>query len=134
MAFDLPLACVAVAFLLIYVPRMLVMKAQQQEPGGLDNKDPRDQQARLTGEARRAQAAHNNAFETFPPFAAAVLACELRHVSERWTTILAIVFVVARVIYPWLYIKGIDKARSGVWTIGFGATIALFVLAVIGYA
>ncbi|MEO7095499.1 MAG: MAPEG family protein [Polyangiales bacterium] len=130
---DIPLACVALAMLLIYLPRFAVMKAQARDPAGFDNKDPREQQARLDREGKRALGAHNNAFEAFAPFAAAVLGCEVRHTNARLTMIFAIVHVGARLIYPWLYIKGVDKARSGVWMIGFAATIALFGLAVIGY-
>ena len=133
MTVDLPLACVAATLLLIYVPRILIMQAQKRDPAGFDNKDPREQQARLDQAGKRALGAHNNAFEAFAPFAAAVLACELRHVNEHWVTILALVHVVARLVYPWLYVKGIDKARSGVWLIGMSATSALMLLAVVGY-
>ena len=129
---DLPIACVAAMFLLIYAPRLVVMRAQRQEPGGYDNSHPRDQQARLVGEGKRAQAAHQNSFEAFAPFAAAVLCCEVRHASDRWTTIFALVFLVARLIYPVLYIKDLATARSLSWVVGYGATIALFVLALLG--
>lgn len=130
---DLPLACVAGTLILVYIPRFLVMKAQARDPAGFDNKDPREQQARMDREGKRALAAHNNAFEAFAPFAAAVIACELRHVNDRLLTILAIAHLVARIVYPWFYVKGIDKARSGVWMVGMAATSVLMVLAVIGY-
>ena len=133
MTVDIPLACVATTLLVIYVPRFHVMKAQARDPAGFDNKDPREQQSRLDRDGKRAVAAHANAFEAFAPFAAAVIACELRHVNDRVLMILALVHAAARFVYPWLYLKGIDKARSGVWMIGMGATSALMLLAVIGY-
>ncbi len=73
------------AWLLIYAPRVLVVIASKQQFGSLDNNHPREQQARLAGWGQRAQAAHDNSFEAFAPFAAAVLAATLAHaVPGAW--------------------------------------------------
>jgi len=125
---DVPLACVGVAFLLVYAPRIVVARGQAKL--GYDNRNPRDQQAKLEGMPRRAQAAHQNGFETFAPFAAAVLACELRGADATWTTRLAIVFVVARALYIAAYLGDKASLRSTIWTIGFGAVGVLFWLAI----
>jgi uncharacterized MAPEG superfamily protein len=50
---TIPFICVGVAFLLIYFPRLFVIAAQARQPEGYDNRNPRDQQARLTGWGRR---------------------------------------------------------------------------------
>lgn len=128
---TVPFWCVVATFLLIYAPRLVVAHAQARQPEGLDNKDPREQQARLPPAARRANAAHQNTFEAFAPFAASVFVSHLAHGSAKWATILALVFVGCRVIYPVLYVTGIDKARSGLWVLGFLCTLGLFVLPVL---
>jgi uncharacterized MAPEG superfamily protein len=125
---TIPFVCVFVAFSLIWFPRLVVARAQMQSPGGLDNHHPRDQQAALEGRGRRAQAAHNNAFEAFAPFAAAVVIAHLAHASETWASGLAITHVVARTVYPFLYINDLPTARSTVWTIGTLATAGLFLI------
>jgi uncharacterized MAPEG superfamily protein len=126
---TVPFTCVAIAFVLIYVPRIFVAIAQTRQPEGMDNKNPRDQQARLTGWGRRANAAHANTFEAFAPFAAAVLVAHAANADPHWSSILALTFVGARVIYPVLYIANIDKLRTVVWSVGLFATAGLFVVA-----
>jgi len=123
-----PFLCVFLAFLLIYLPRLFVLVAQARQPEGFDNRHPRDQQARLSGWGRRANAAHANSFEAFAPFAAAVLVAHLAGADARWSSILAIVFVAARTVYPMLYIANLDKLRTTVWSIGFLSVAGLFVL------
>jgi len=128
MRFDIPLACVGIMFVLIYVPRVLVLRGQTKQPEGLDNNNPRDQQQRLTGAAKRANAAHANSFESFAPFAAAVIVAELTGANHRWLTILSLGYIVARALYPVLYIANIASPRSLVWMVSFGCTVGIFVL------
>ncbi len=45
---------------------------------------------------------------------------------------LAIAYVVARTIYPAMYIANVDKARSLVWFVGFGASLGLMALPLFG--
>ena len=97
-----------------------------RQPEGYDNRDPRDQQARLPPAGKRAQAAHLNGFEDFAPFAAAVLMATCCGAPAWLANPLAIVHVVVRAIYPILYIRGIDKLRSVVWAIGWLTTLGLF--------
>lgn len=124
---TIPFYCVLAAFVLIMVPRIFVARAQIAL-GGYDNHNPRDQQAKLTGLGRRAQAAHMNAFEAFSPFAASVLTAHLAHGNERWAAILAVTFVVARVAYTVAYLGDLPTLRSTLWSIGILATGALFLL------
>lgn len=123
-----PLICVFIAFLLTMVSKGPVALAMAREPGGYDNKEPRDQQSRLDGWGRRALAAHKNAFEAFPAFAAAVLVATAAGADPVWMTRLSVTFVVARTLYTPLYIADLDLLRSAVWGIGFLATVGLFVL------
>jgi uncharacterized MAPEG superfamily protein len=123
-----PLVCVLVGFLLIYLPKIPVSIAMAKTPEGYDNKNPRGQQDRLTGWAQRARSAHNNAFESFPPFAAAVVVAHLAHADAGKSALLAITYCVARTIYPFVYMANLGWVRSTVWTLGFLATVGLFLL------
>jgi len=129
---TIPVLCIFIAFLLNMVSKAPVALAMAREPGGYDNKTPREQQAGLTGWGRRAVAAHQNGFEAFPPFAVAVLVAVAAGADPTWTARIAVVFVAARVLYIPLYILDLDLLRSSVWTVGFLATVALFLLPVMG--
>lgn len=123
-----PFVCVFIAFLLIPLSKVPVSVAQGRVPGGFDNANPRDQYTRLEGWGRRAHATHLNTIEAFPPFAAAVIVAHLAGADPTWSARLAIAFIVARFIYPILYIGNIPTARSSVWGVGLLANVGLFVL------
>jgi len=125
---TIPLVCVGIAFLLVYLPKVPLSIAMAKQPEGYDNENPRAQQAKLTGWGERARNAHANAFESFPAFAAAVLVAHLAHADAKWSANLAIAYCAARAIYPVVYMANLGTLRSAVWTVGFGATCALFAL------
>jgi uncharacterized MAPEG superfamily protein len=122
------LATLPITLFIAYAIKVPLGMAMAKEGRGYDNKDPRAQQARLEGWGRRANSAHLNAFEAFPPFAAGVLLCYVTHANPMWTTALAVTHAVARLIYPVLYIAGIDKLRSLVWMAGFVASFGLLLM------
>lgn len=124
-----PFLCVLIAFLLIFLPKVPLSIAMAKQPGGYDNKRPREQQAKLEGWGARARAAHYNAFEAFPPFAAAVIVAHLGGAgSDHRATVLAVAFVVARALYVAAYLADLDYLRSAIWGIGLLCTVALFCL------
>lgn len=125
---TIALGCIAAAYLLVFLPRVFVMAGQAKRPEGYDNANPRDQQQKLEGWARRAHAAHNNAFEGFAPFAAAVLVAHVAGADAGWTNQLAIAYCGLRVLYTLAYVGDFAAVRSLVWLASFGATIALFAL------
>ncbi len=122
---NVPLLCLPVALVLVYAPRFVVARAMAQQPEGYNNAEPRAQQAQLTGVGRRAAAAHANGFESFAPFAAGVLACEVTHARPEIASGLAILYVVMRALYSVFYIQNVEKLRSLVWFLGFLATFGL---------
>lgn len=126
---TIPLYCIGVAFFLIYLPRLLVIRAQLRRPEGLDNINPREQQKLLDPAGLRANAAHQNAFESFAPFAAAVILSHIAHANPRLSAAAALTHVASRTIYPFVYVAGFGALRTAVWALGFLATAALFVLA-----
>ena len=122
---TIALACIPLALALVYATKVPLAVAMARQPERYDNKNPRAQQAALTGWGQRARAAHQNGFEAFPPFAAGVLVAHVTGADARWTTLLAVTFVVSRAIYPVMYIANLDKARSTVWAVGLASTFGL---------
>ncbi len=129
---DTPLLCLLLAFILTHATKLPVALAMSRQPGGYDNRHPRDQQSRLTGWGRRALAAHQNAHEAFPGFAAGVLVADLTGAAPVWAARLAIAFVICRVAYTGLYLADVATVRSLVWTLGLVATVGLLALPLVG--
>ena len=127
-----PYAAMAAAFVLIHLPRQLVSIEMSRLAGGYNNHDPRGQQQHLEGRGKRALGAHQNGFEAFAPFAAAVLAAMQRHARLDLIAYLSIAFVVFRSIYVAAYLADRATLRSSVWTLGLLATLGLFALAIGG--
>jgi uncharacterized MAPEG superfamily protein len=96
-----------------------------------DNHNPRAWLANQTGFRARANAAQSNSFEAFPFFAAGVLLALLAGVDHGKIDSLSIGFVVTRIVYMACYVADKATLRSIVWSIGYGCTIALFVLAIL---
>jgi uncharacterized MAPEG superfamily protein len=119
----MPLAywCVLIAALM---PIALATYAKSGSGG--DNHNPRD--TALTGAKRRAYAAHQNAFESFPFFAVAVLTAATMGASISTINILAALFIVVRAVHAVLYINDAAPARSLAYTAGLLLNIAIFVL------
>lgn len=125
---TLPIICLILSALLILFTKAPVALAQAKEGRGYDNRNPRAQQARLTGFGARALAAHQNMIEAFPIFAAGVLLALVAGVHGQWVGILSVAFVVARIAYSICYWADIHQLRSLCWGVGFGASIGLMVL------
>ncbi|MFC3034512.1 MAPEG family protein [Pseudoalteromonas fenneropenaei] len=121
------LSCALLAVLLPYLAKIPVAYAQQQA-GGYDNHQPRQQQATLTGLGARAVAAHQNCFEGLIIFAvvfAAVLATNTTGAAVQY---LFVTHVVARVVYCICYWLDIHLLRSIVWAVGYLSLLAALVL------
>ena len=126
---NVPYLCVLLAFLLVYVPKIPLTVAMARQGKGYDNHSPRTQQAQLGGWGARALWAHQNGFESFAPFGIAVVVATLAHADATWVTRWAVIHVVARAVYPWVYLADLATLRSLVWSVGFTATAALMLLA-----
>jgi uncharacterized MAPEG superfamily protein len=114
------------AFCLVYLAKVPVGIAQNAL-GRYDNRNPREQQARLEGWGKRAHAAHLNSFEGFAPFAAAVALNHLAGGDAALAGKLGVAYVISRVIYIGLYIADVHLVRSVVWAAGMGCIVGLFV-------
>lgn len=93
---------------------------------GFDNNAPREFLAKLDGYRARANWAHQNCFEAFPFFAAAVLVAVYNNAPQVRLEIIAILIVVLRLIYGVLYIMDKASLRSLVWFIALALMISLF--------
>lgn len=120
----LPLAywCVLVAALLPYV---CVWIAKAGSFGPRDNVSPRDWASKQSGWRARANAAQANSFEGLPLFIGAVLIAHQLDAAQARTDMLAVAYVVLRVIYIALYVRGAGTARSAVWALGLLVNIAI---------
>jgi uncharacterized MAPEG superfamily protein len=121
----MPLAywCVLIAALL---PIVWVTCAKAGSSG--DNHRPRDGIESLPGPKRRAYAAHQNAYENFPFFAAAVLAAASLGAPIGRVNMLAAIYVAVRIVHGLLYIADQASLRSLAYLVGLLLNIAIFVL------
>src|SRR5687767_2087811 len=122
---TIALWCVFVAGLLPYVAT-LIAKSDRKS---FDNREPRAWLARQEGYRARAHAAQLNSFEAFPFFAAAVIVAHMLHGPQPLVDILALVFIAARILYLVCYLSNRASLRTLVWTVGFGAVVAIFIVA-----
>ncbi len=121
---SIPFWCVFISAVLIFVARIPVSRAMK-ELGGYDNHLPRNQQAQLTGLGARAVAAHQNSFEAFLLFSVGVLMAHTTQTAGFLIDALAIIFVVARVIYLLLYWYDLAWQRTLVWSVGLVVSLLL---------
>lgn len=124
--------CVLIAALLPYV-WVSIAKASGER---YDNRDPRGWIARQTNpRVHRANAAQLNSYEAFAPFAAGVILAQLAGVAADRIALLALAFVVLRVLHGVVYIAGHKHAlRSLIWFGALACALALLALAALQVA
>jgi uncharacterized MAPEG superfamily protein len=89
----------------------------------------RDTHRTLEGMVGRTERAFNNSVIALVLFAVPILVMGLRDTFAGHSLLAAQVFLAARIVYIPAYIFGIVGLRTGVWLIGFLATLALYFLA-----
>ena len=90
------------------------------------NHDPRKFLAKAEGKAHRAKCAHDNSWEAFAPFAAAVILALITGVDPHLVNKLAMIFVGLRFIYGLAYIFDWATFRSLVWSGAVACKVILF--------
>lgn len=88
---------------------------------------PRDEPMPVTGVAARLDRAFRNYRETFPAFAAAILACAMTGRLGPQTLWGSALYVAARALYVPLYASGIQTVRSIVWGVSMVGLILVIV-------
>jgi uncharacterized MAPEG superfamily protein len=121
-ALTLAYWCVLVAALLPYLAAYIAKAGSFRLR---DNQAPRDWMGRQAGWRARALAAQNNSFEGLPFFIGAVVIAHQLGAAQARLDMLAAVYVLLRIVYIALYIRGFGTARSTVWALAFAVNIAI---------
>jgi uncharacterized MAPEG superfamily protein len=125
-----PLWCLAVVTFFPMILSVVSGYYRNKEFGNVDNRNPRQQSAQLTGPGARAVAAQGNAWEALAMFTVAVMAVSLSGVATGSSAANAsLLFVAVRVLHAVFYIADQDKLRSVSFLVGAGCCIYLLVLA-----
>ena len=90
-----------------------------------DNVQPREWSQRQSGWRARTNAAQANSFEGLPFFIGAVIIAHQLGAAQGRLDAFAVVYVVLRLIYIVMYIRGMNAARSAVWALGFLVNAAI---------
>lgn len=123
--------CVLIAAVLPYV----WVGFAKSGASGYNNKDPRGWIARQDSHrVRNANGAHLNAFEAFPAFAAGVLMAQFAGVDPGRISMLAVAFIVLRILHGIFYLTGTQALRSLVWLGGFVCATGLMASAALKVA
>ncbi|MGJ7520551.1 MAPEG family protein [Variovorax sp. LT1P1] len=110
-AAALPYACAYIAKVGAFGPR--------------DNVTPRDWAAKQSGWRARANAAQANSFEGLPFFIGAVVIAHQLGAQQGHIDALAVAYIVLRLMFIALYLRGANAARSAVWALAFLVNIAI---------
>lgn len=121
------LGCLLIATLLPYLAKIPLAIAMQKA-GGYDNHYPREQAASLKGFGARAYGAHQNSYEALLVFAIGVFSVIVTHHVDKPAEVLAIVFIVSRLIYHTVYLLNYATARTLTWAVGYFAALAMLVI------
>jgi len=122
--------CLFIACIIPYISKIPLAIAMSNQPGGYDNNHPRAQQASLTGFGARANAGHQNSFESLIIFSAAILtALATQHTSNtiQW---LAIFYLVVRFIYHIFYLLNWATLRSITWGFSLVASLSIIFMCI----
>lgn len=121
-----PFWCLFIALLLPYVLTSVAGYFKVQQFGSVDNKHPRLQSRSLEGAGARAVAAQENLWEAIAVFTAAVLVNHQISDDPRTSGLLAIAWLVFRVLHAGFYIADVDKGRSAAFLGALACAVALF--------
>jgi len=125
---TVPFWCLLIVILIPYVMSPVSGYFKARQLGSYDNKQPREQASQLTGVGARSVAAQLNAWEATAVFTAAVLVNHVKGSADPDTSaMLAVGFVVCRVVHAIVYLADLDKLRSLVFLVSFAFALALFV-------
>ncbi|MES2976437.1 MAG: MAPEG family protein [Pseudomonadota bacterium] len=113
----LPIVCAGIAKYGLF--------GKPRREGGFDNHNPRDWLARQQDWRARANAAQANSFEALPFFIGAVIIAHQLGAYQVKLDLLALFFVLLRLVYIMMYVAGLPTARSIVWSLALFVNIAI---------
>lgn len=113
--------CVFIMMLFPYIFSLLARHSMKIK----DVPGQRDYSTELTGWERRAHFIHLNSFEIFPLFAISVVIAHQLHATQSLLDILAVVFVILRIVYAVCYLKNTGLMRTLFFVLGL---ICIFII------
>ena len=125
------LLVLVLALLLQVVQYVLLSVTANLQLGTRYTTSPRDEHKPLTGIPARLERALQNHFEALTLFTPAVLIVTLSGQSTPLTAACAFAYLGARVLYIPAYAYGWVPGRSIIWAVGFFATIAMLIAALL---
>ena len=115
--------CIVIALIL---PMIWAGIAKKESKIPINNNAPRDHIRQLQGRAKNAYGVEQNSYESFPPFAIAVIVAHLTGGTQLTIDILAGLYIASRLMYGVFYLQGTGTLRSATFMVGLIATISLF--------
>ena len=115
--------CIVIALIL---PMIWAGIAKKESKIPINNNAPRDHIRHLKGRAKNAYGAEQNSYESFPPFAIAVIVAHLTGGTQLTIDFLAGLYIASRLMYGVFYLQGKGTLRSATFMVGLFATISLF--------
>ena len=115
--------CIVIALIL---PMIWAGIAKKESKNPINNNAPRDHIRHLQGRAKNAYGVEQNSYESFPPFAIAVIVAHLTGGIQLTIDILAGLYIASRLLYGVFYLQGKGTLRSATFMVGLIATISLF--------
>ena len=122
---DYPYWTILVAVLLPYIWSSLAAYYKYKMDGKIDVNTPREQSARLDGAGKRANAAQSNAWEALGVYSACFLTAVVAGVEADQIKLLAILWVVFRVLHGASYVADIAKIRMFSFAAGMVCNILI---------
>jgi uncharacterized MAPEG superfamily protein len=113
----LPIACAGVAKAGTF--------GKPRSQGGFDNENPRAWLAGLSDWRARANAAQANSFEALPFFIGAVVIAHQLGAVQGSVDLLALVYIVLRLLYITFYVGGLATLRSLAWAGALAVNITI---------
>lgn len=120
--------CILIA---LFLPLLcaIIAKVGSGRFGMQHNHDPRAFLDTLSGMPRRAHAAQQNGFETFPAFAAAVLVADIVGNAEQVTQdVMGVMYITSRLLYIICYLADWAILRSLMFVVGVALIVGFFVV------
>ena len=115
--------CIVIALIL---PMIWAGIAKKESKIKINNNAPRDPIRHLQGRAKNAYGVEQNSYESFPPFAIAVIVAHLTGGTQLTIDILAGLYIASRLMYGVFYLQEKGTLRSSTFMVGLIATISLF--------
>jgi len=115
--------CIVIALIL---PMIWAGIAKKESKIPINKNAPRDHIHHLQGRAKNAYGVEQNSYESFPPFAIAVIVAHLTGGTQLTIDILASLYIASRLMYGVFYLQGKGTLRSATFMVGLIATISLF--------